>query len=106
MATKKRTGDWKLKKSVHDYNECEGQTSSGQCNKYCEPAYNPGQIARAVLPDVCDDPNVTGKTIAKLFRAKGIYSIQPSMINYRSVRREILHDMTAMMMVDMVSMRL
>lgn len=75
---KPRTGTGNPNKFVDHNNDFGGQTPSGQSNKYCAPAYSPCQISRIVLPNVCDDPDVTEKTIAMLIRKR---NLQPTTVH-------------------------
>lgn len=62
-----QSGDWTLDKFVDQSNNCGDkyatETTETNWKKYCAPTYSPSRIARAVMNDVCDDPNVTAKKL-------------------------------------------
>lgn len=105
-----KVGLWKLNKFVDHCNECSGQRvpdaiSSPQKSLFCYPAYTPTQIARCVLGDVSEDPNVTTRMISNLVSAQGIYNRQPSINHFRKVRQEVMHMLSASRAVDMAALQ-
>lgn len=111
-----KSGSWKLNKYREHINECFGQQvplagSSpntrgrlGPSQQYCAPAYTAQQVARAILEETCNMPNINSKTIASIVKAKGIYHRQPPYTHYRAIRRELMRHLTTSRAVNMAAL--
>lgn len=100
-----RSGLWKLNKLTDHSNDCcSGGYGSQMKRKFCAPAYTPLQVARCILTEASDNPNITARHIRALVQSKEIYRRSPPDSHYRSVRMEIIRHMNASRDVDMASL--
>lgn len=103
------TGLWKLNRFLEHEVECYGEdmsigtSASALSPRRCYSAYTPHQIARAIMVEAAEDPNLRSRAIIALVKAKEIYRRQLPLSHYRSVRKEILRHMDASRAVEMAA---
>ena len=104
FALQPRSGFWKPNEYLEHASECFGQVVPApgasptnrriNHNEACAPAYTAQQVARFILEEAFNDPNINSKTIAALVRSKGIYRRQPPYMHYRAIRKELLRHLS------------
>ena len=108
-----KSGNWKLNKYLQHGNCCFGQqvlvpgsspTRRRGEAKFCAPAYTAQQVARAILKETCNEPNINTMTIAAIAKAKGSYLCQPPYNHYRTIRREFLRHLCTSRAVNMAAL--
>ena len=108
-----KNGNWKLNKYLQHSNDCFGQqvpvagsspTRRRTEEQFCAPAYTAQQVARAVIEETCNEPNINTKTISAIVKAKGIYLRQPPVTHYRAIRRELLRHLCTSRAVNMAAL--
>lgn len=110
-----RSGHWKLNKYLQRSNGRFGQAvplpgsspiSRGKVRgtQYCAPAYTARQVARAILEEACDIPNINSWAIAAIVKAKRIYIRHPPYSHYRAIRRELMRHLATSRAVKMAAL--
>lgn len=98
-----KSGQWKLNKFTPHKDSCLGHNGSARKTN-CAAAYTAEQVSRLLLQYISEDPNITGKRIKEIVKAKQLYTRQPPDHHYRAILKSLRNQMARMREVEMAAM--
>lgn len=82
-----------------------GRGGKNGAAKYCTPAYTEKQVAQMIYENAAENPTLSGKEIATIVYAKGIYTRQPFMRHFRAVKDVLTTHMSRNRAVEMAALK-